>query len=569
MRTQKPMAMSPSIPKESQSEFVRHTSCDACGSSDANGVFDDGHTFCFSCNTYTEGEEPGGKGDDNEPATVRDKGATQQAGLLKGKPEAIPARGLTHETCKKFGYLVGQHKGQQVQMAVYRDKNGKPVAQKLRTKDKRFTIIGNHKGVALFGSHLWSSGKKLVITEGEIDCMSVSQVQNNKWPTVSLPNGASSAMKAIKDNWDYVNRFDEVILMFDMDQAGQSAAQACAELLPVGKAKVAYLPCKDANECLKQGKGSEIIQAIWQAREFRPDGILAATDLREAVGVDDAASSVTYPYSMLNETLHGLRRHELVTICAGSGTGKTTFVKELAYHLHQAGERIGMIMLEEAPKRTLLGMVGIHMNRNLLVDRSDVSEEDIRTNFDDLFGPGKNPVYLYDCFGSTEVDLICQRITYMAKALGIKWVILDHISILISGQAFGTNERTLIDYAMTRLRTLVQELGIGLLVISHLRRPDGDRGHEAGQVVRLNQLRGSHSIAQLSDACIGLQVDPEDPDSDIRHLTVLKNRFSGQTGTAGTLMYDRTTGRLLEAELADLLNPDNDNEEEGEQDDAA
>ena len=184
MRTQKPVAMSPRIPKESQSEFVRHTSCNACGSSDANGVFDDGHTFCFSCNTYTEGEEPGGEGDDTGPAKVRNKGATQQAGLLKGKPEAIPARGLTHETCKKFGYLVGQHKGQQVQMAVYRDKNGKPVAQKLRTKDKRFTIIGNHKGVALFGSHLWSSGKKLVITEGEIDAMSVSQVQNNKWPGV-------------------------------------------------------------------------------------------------------------------------------------------------------------------------------------------------------------------------------------------------------------------------------------------------------------------------------------------------------------------------------------------------
>ena len=112
MRTQKPVAMSPRIPKESQSEFVRHTHCNACGSSDANGVFDDGHTFCFSCNTYTEGEEPGGEGDDTGPAKVRNKGATQQAGLLKGKPEAIPARGLNHETCKKFGYLVGQHKGQ-------------------------------------------------------------------------------------------------------------------------------------------------------------------------------------------------------------------------------------------------------------------------------------------------------------------------------------------------------------------------------------------------------------------------------------------------------------------------
>ena len=90
-------------------------------------------------------------------------------------------------------------------------------------------------------------------------------------------------------------------------------------------------------------------------------------------------------------------------------------------------------------------------------------------------------------------------------------------------------------------------------MVSHLRRPDGDRGHEAGASVRLSQARGSHSIAQLSDACIAIEVDADDPDSDIRHLRVLKNRFTGQTGDAGTLVFNRDTGRLLEEGLSHLL----------------
>lgn len=563
--------------KESKSEFIKHTSCEACGSSDANGVYEheDGstHTYCFSCLRYGKDTQPDGEAAETASKPLSDKNQTLRQGLLKGKAEAIPARGLSKATCKKFGYLVGHHNGEQVQMAVYRDKHGKPVAQKIRTKDKRFSIVGNHKGVSLFGAHLWSSGKKLVITEGEIDCMSVSQIQNNRWPTVSLPNGAASATKAIKDNWDYIMRFEEVILMFDMDNAGQAAALACAEMLPVGKAKIAYLPTKDANEALVQGRSSEVIQAIFQARDYRPDGIVAATDFRQAIGVDDAVSSITYPYSQLNEIMHGLRKYELVTIAAGSGTGKTTFVKELVYHLHQSGEQVGLIMLEESNKRTLLGLTGIHMNKNITIDRSQATDDEIVAAFDDLFGEGQNPVYLYDHFGSTDVDLICQRITYMAKALGVQWVLLDHISILCTQMGGSNNsgignERQLIDYAMTKLRTLVQELGIGLILVSHVRRPDGNQGHESGQVVRLNHLRGSHSLGQLSDAVIGLNVDPDDPDSDIRHLSILKNRFTGQTGAAGTLHYNRDTGRLLEIELAELLDPQNDNTE-GEIENAA
>ena len=86
-------------------------------------------------------------------------------------------------------------------------------------------------------------------------------------------------------------------------------------------------------------------------------------------------------------------------------------------------------------------------------------------------------------------------------------------------------------------------------MVSHLTRPSG-RGHEDGASVSLSQLRSSHSLAQLADCAIGLQKDADDPDSDVRQVRVLKNRYSGKIGDAGTLIYNRETGRLLEEPLA-------------------
>ena len=121
-----------------------------------------------------------------------------------GAYKHLSKRKITEATCRKFGYQIGVQNGDTVQLATYRNDRGQPVAQKVRTKDKKFSIVGDAKAMTLFGSHLWSNGKKIVVTEGEIDAMSVSQVQNNKWPTVSVPNGAQSAKKAIIKNYDYL-----------------------------------------------------------------------------------------------------------------------------------------------------------------------------------------------------------------------------------------------------------------------------------------------------------------------------------------------------------------------------
>lgn len=397
--------------------------------------------------------------------------------------------------------------------------------------------------MGLFGDHLWSKGKRIVITEGEIDAMSVSQAMGNKWPVVSLPNGAQSAVKSIQKSYDYLDGFEEIVLMFDQDEPGREAAAKVAEILPVGKVKIATLPMKDANECLVAGKVDAIVQAMWNARPYRPDGIVMAQDLKQVVMSHDNESGIPYPFSALNRITRGIRPSELVVITSGSGMGKTTFVREIAYSLHTAGHKVGLIMLEESNKRTLQGLVGLHLNKNILVDRTSTSDEEISNAFDHLFGD--RDIALYDHFGSTDVDNIINRIRYMARALGCSHIVVDHLSILVSGLATG-DERKLIDMAMTKLRTLVQETGISLFVISHLKRPEGNTGHEDGAKVHLGQLRGSHAIAQLADICIALQ-KPDDETTDSTELRILKNRFTGEVGSAGILNYNRDTGRLTES----------------------
>jgi len=136
----------------------------------------------------------------------------------------------------------------------------------------------------------------------------------------------------------------------------------------------------------------------------------------------------------------------------------------------------------------------------------------------------------------------------MAKACDCRVVFLDHISIVVSGQDLG-DERKAIDNMMTKLRTLVQELEITLICVSHLRRPQGNTGHEDGQAVSLSQLRGSGSIAQLSDAVITLERNSMAEDENERHMTkiaVAKNRYNGYTGPACVLKYDMETGRMME-----------------------
>lgn len=532
--------------------------CDRCGSSDARAVYDDGHTYCYACPEETAYGRPEGASTQSRPAQERSPSNL----LPSGEFRALGKRKLTEDTCRKFGYTIGEDwNGTVVHIAPFR-RDGKLIAQKVRYPDKDFKHLGEAKP-GLWGEHLWQDGgKMLVITEGEIDAMSVSQLQGNKWPVVSLPNGTDksgkSAADAVSRSINFVNSFDKVVFMFDMDEPGQVAAKRCAALLPPGKAFIASLPLKDANECLQAGEGRAVISAMWDAKPYRPDGIVNASELWDAIREPKENNCVLYPWEALNQKTRGARKGELVVLTAGSGVGKSAIVREIAYDFMNKGQTVGMLMLEENIERTALSFMGLHLNHPLHLDRGSFTEGELHEAFKATSGSGR--LWLYDHFGSTSAGNLLERIRYLATACHCDFVVLDHISIAVSdaeaNASAGLDERKLIDMLMTKLRSLVEELGIGLFVISHLRRPSGDRGHEEGALTSLSQLRGSHAIAQLSDFVIGLERNQQDEESrNETTLRVLKNRFSGDTGEAGTLFYDQNTGRLKEHMFRATISP--------------
>lgn len=529
-----------------ESKFLCHEPCPNCGSSDACGVFDDGHRYCYSCCTYFK---PTSEGDGEQVSTERKKVSKECIPLGDLNITNLNARKINQDTCSKFKYMTGEYKGSPCQVANYYDDNGNIVGQKLRFPDKSFAVLGKISN-RLFGSQLWANGKKIVITEGEIDCLTVSQLQGNKWPVVSIPNGAQAAKKAIEANLEYLDKFDEVILMFDMDDPGRKACEDCAKVLPAGKAFIANLPLKDPNECLLNGKGSEVLQAIWNAKPYRPDGIVAGVDLYDkcVTDIDDLKDSVEYPWKALQEKTKGVRHGELYVFTSGSGMGKSTILRELEYYFGvQRGELCGIIALEESTRKTGLELMSLRLNKRLLLNPECADESDRSRAFNETIGNGR--FFLYDHFGSLDSSNLLSKIRYMIVSLGCKRIFLDHISIVVSGMDTDEEggERKAIDKLMTNLRSLVEETGATMFVVSHLKRPE-KKGHEEGAQVSLSQLRGSGAIAQLSDMVIGLERNQQGANPNVLTIRVLKNRFCGLTGVSGHLKYNTETGRLEDYE---------------------
>ena len=524
-------------------KYVRKEPCPNCGSKDNLAVYSDGHAFCFGCSYRVPA-----------PTETKHKRKTYYSStqvtspLIKFvTPKELPKRGITEETAKFFNYGIADYNGSPVQVATYEDQLGRQSAQHIRFKDKRFIWVGDCKNVQLWGQKLWrqhgSYGNIFaVITEGEIDAMSISQVQGNKFPVVSLPSGAQSANKYLAANLKWLNQFNKIVLCFDSDEPGIQAAEKAIEILPAGKAAICRLPRKDANEMLLAGEGEELKSLLWKATPVRPDSILNANDLWEELTKEGASSVCPFPYPMLDQFTRGFRKSQMITICAGSGTGKSSLCRELAHHFLKNKLTVGYIALEESVQRTMQGILGIELNKPLHLEEQIEEVEGLKAAFDKLFGTEK--LFLYDHFGSMEPDRLIEQIQYMATAEGVDVVILDHLTIVISGLA-DVDERRAIDITCTKLRQVVENTGVAIILVSHLRRPQGV-SHEQGSQVSTSDLRGSSAILQLSDLCISAERNQQgDPaERSEMQLRILKNRHTGSTGPIDKLLYDENTGRL-------------------------
>jgi len=543
--------------------FVKlHQPCqdDSCGSTDGASINADGSAYCFVClkyfPTYSTSEV-------QPPDTVTDFTVYQRNNRMKEKNPVAASfvelidRKISLATAKKYGVKASTINGK-VDKHYYPYYNGHEHAgTKVRKQNKEFIWTGSAKEVGLFGENLFKAGGKFItLTEGECDAMAAYELMGSKWPAVSIKSGAAGGVRDVKENLEYLESFDAVVINFDNDKHGKEAAQKVAKLLTPGKAKIMTLPVdyKDANDMLRQGRHAAYVSAFWDSKIYTPSGVLNLSDQFEAYQKLrlEKKRAIPYPWGGLNKKLEGLRAGELVTLTGGTGLGKSSVTREIEHWLIENTEdNVGVIALEETWSRTAEGIMAVEANAKLHLDsvKAEFTEEQLDDCYRKVFmGDNEGRVWIHAHHGVNNLEDIFSKLRYMIIGLDCKWIVVDHLHMLVLS-TLEHDERKAIDGIMHRLRTMVEETGCGMILVSHLRRVEGNKGHENGIETGLSHLRGSQSIAQLSDCVISLERNQQAEDqieASTTKVRVLKSRYTGDVGVASHLLYDNKTGRLKE-----------------------
>lgn len=531
------------------SEFRHHTSCPACGSSDGRAVYDD-HEYCFVCqdqsqttSSYKPREKP-----------VSNKDVTPIADVFR----EIPRRGLTKDSIEKYKIGINLDKSVDIAHVYPYFKDGHHVANKIRKREtKDFYVEGDIKGAELFGQSLFPAGgyQAITIVEGELDAASAYQLLGSKYPVVSV-SSAGSAVRDCRNNFEYLNSFDKIVVCFDVDEPkvapngkvsypGQEAAQKVADLFPVGKVAIMTLQQgKDPSEYLQNKiSPSAFVKEWWQAPVSRPDGIKSGADMWDEIHNRPSHFSVPYPWEGVQRMTYGLRLSEALLLMADTGVGKSSIFRaiELAV-LHnpdviERGYGVGVLHLEETNSDTALGLMSIHAKKPFHLPDVEKTEEELRKAYDEVVNNDR--LLFYDHFGSNDIEVVLNKIRQMV-VMGCKYIFVDHLSIIVSDQS--GDERKDLDEISTKLKTLTMELDIAVCCIIHTNRQ--------------GQARGSAGPEKVANVHISIERDKEDPDPFRRNVTRLiikKNRFCGRTGPAAWLYFDEETHSLIELP-EDLVN---------------
>lgn len=519
------------------SRVVGRESCPECGSADNVARYEDGGAHCFTpgCGYH---EHPG---DGQEAATPRQRGPVD---FLTGEVRELRSRRLHAATCAKYDYRVGDHKDQKVQVATYW-RDGAAVFQKVRTADKAFWTKGDDKTCGLYGQHLFpDGGRRVVVTEGEIDALSVAQAFQLKWPVVSVPGGAGNAEAAIRRELRWLEGYDEVVLWFDNDDPGRAAAEACARLFTPGKAKVAFASGahKDASDMLVAGEEGGILRAVYDARVWRPEGIVSLSDVK-AMALRPVERGAAWPWEGVTKATYGRRDGEVIALGAGTGVGKTDFFTQTIMHdMTVLKRKCGVLYLEQPVVETAKRIAGKHAGRRFHVPDAGWTNEELAGSIEAIEQSGG--LQMFDAFGATSWDVVGPALRYMVVGLGCKHVFLDHLTALAAAEE---DERTALERIMAELAGIAKETGCVLHFVSHLATPEG-KPHEEGGRVMIRHFKGSRAIGFWSHFMFGLERDQQASDPEKRGTTTLrclKDRYTGNaTGMTWGMRYDQDTGML-------------------------
>jgi KaiC/GvpD/RAD55 family RecA-like ATPase len=517
--------------------------------------------------------------------------------ILKYSFMEYKERGISKETCERFGVRAGVSEldGKTIDAYYFPSYNqkGKIVGYSKQdiTVDKsekgHWRAIGTvNIGNKLFGQNVSESVSRkrnsLVITEGQLDAMSVYQaltdgVKNTKYSglepfVVSIPLGTSNAVESVLHNKDFTKSFGSLCIFFDDDSCtpaeakkgvlkGHEAREALAgalldESLPITTVTPDY-GFKDANDYLQAGKSTELAKLVqFGKRPFSLEKVIRAED----VSLDEVCSmppkgTVVDCFPKLMDMLGGFRMRELTMVLAPSGVGKSSCCSLLASKFIQDGHKVGMIFLEESKKDTFQRMIAAELKVNYQKFRRNPLELATREQIEEVRNRiiKNDSLVLLDHFGSLPITDLMSKIKQMVLVENCKYIVLDHISAVISG-LHDDNERKTLDVVMTNLASFCSANDVHIIVVSHINRTDSaqflpQKGKENESFwvnVRKESARGSAALEQFSSNIFALEpeINPDFSRGRVR-WKILKTRFGDSLGIADVFTLDQDTWEVV------------------------
>lgn len=541
-------------------EKLRHS----CGSyalqvfQQDDGTFDG---FCFACGKH-EANPYADKPEGYAPR-VPFKSPEQIEQEIKEigeyKTVDLPDRKLKKQYLEYFGVRIGLNEEDGITPHSHYYpyyKNGELVAYKCRIiENKKMWAVGSTKDVDLFGWNqaINAGGKKLFITEGELDAVALFQImkEQNKGTQyadlnpaiVSLSNGAGGASKQLSKFLPEIRKhFKEIILVFDMDEPGKLAVESVLKIIP--DALVASLPEKDANDCLIAGKSKACYNACqFNAQKPKNTRLVSGNDLHEKAK-EPPKYGVTWPWKHITNSTRGIRLGETIYIGAGQKQGKSEVVNTLTAHfIREHGWKVFLVKPEESNNKTYKLVAGKIAGKIFHDPNIPFDEKEYNKAGDVL----KDKLYMLNLYQHVGWETLKNDIR-VAAAEGCKAVMIDPITNLTNGMEAAAANVKLQEIAQ-ELSAMALDLNIVIFIFCHLRNPDAGPPHERGGEVLSSQFAGSRAMARSCNLMLGLEgnrdpnLSPEE--RNMRTLVLLEDREFGETGRF-KLYWDKATGLFNE-----------------------
>lgn len=441
-------------------------------------------------------------------------------------------RRLSIPVAMKLG--VGSHNGEIYFPYV---KNGDIVRTKFRSmadkKKMRFDLNSDGMKVdfkmPFWNQQNWPTSDYLIITEGEFDCIALSQLGASN--CVSLPNGAGSVTSTFKNQYEYLQRFDEIYIAFDMDEPGEKAVQEAMKIIPPKKFRRIIFPEKDANEWIEKNpevEKSDLEHLMRNAKKICTDEIVHFKDLPQTY-FEARECGVSTGWQGLDRIIGGIRQKELTVISADTGAGKTTFAINLLCNLLKEDPSGFWINSWEMDYEVIVRKVAsVVLGSRFKTEHFSNDQVKAFTRWIQNHNAMINPKR-----SEADIQTLYKQIDMVSNVYGVKYVLLDHLDY-ISATSKEKEGHEKIKEAVVAIHNMAMEFNVHIFLIAHPKQIQDSTGK-----VKMGDLKGSAAIKQYADNIILLLNKAQESLSSLENrmeIMIPKNRFFGTKGLI-TLRY--------------------------------